>query len=228
MAARRAVALMEEAVGLHREEAELLGRADCPSAAAPLPCTPAVARAFLALAVDGEVDAAGGDGDGDEGGSAFGMQLERIFNHAVARAKPQRSGQPSERLLGLQASDRLHAFGRGCVESDDEDDDDDDATEPTRFGVGARVECREPDMHGMSARGVTVSWRPGTVSALWVSVMCPNCPQLHLHAYRVLLDGRDGAPPTPILVEDDDDFYVRSASQPLLSRCPHRPRPALG
>ena len=192
--ARRAVALMEEAVGLHMEEAEMLGLADCTSSAAPLPCTPAVARAFLALAVEGGADAAARDADADEGGSAFGSQLERILTHAVARAKPQRSGRPAERLLGLQASDRLDAFGLA----------------PTRFGVGARVECRFPGSH---------TWQPGTVSTLWVRATCPspNSPQLHLHAYRVLLDGRDGAPPRAVLIADDDEGDVRSASQPLLA-----------
>ena len=204
--ARRAVALIEEAVGLHMEEAEMLGLADCTSSAAPLPCTPAVARAFLALAVEGGADAAAGDTDADEGGSAFGSQLERILTHAVARAKPQRSGRPAERLLGLQASDRLHAFGLARDESDDEDHDDE--AQPTRFGVGARVECRHPE---------SFLWHPGTVSALWVRAMCPNCPQLHLHAYRVLLDGRDGAPPLTVLIAHDDEDEVRSASQPLLA-----------
>ena len=192
VAARRAVAMMEEALSLHTEEAQLLGGANRKpaAAAAPLPCTPAVARAYLALAVDGGDEGADGEGAGSEGGSGFGMQLERLFNHTVARAKPHRPGQPAtQRLLGLQATDHLHAFGKasdrphafGTVESDDGDDDDD--TVPTRFGVGCRVELLDCD-----------AWHPGTVSALWVFGMCPSCPELHLHAYRILLDGPDGAP----------------------------------
>ena len=209
VAARRAVALVQEVLGLHGEEAELLGKADCTPSAAPLPCSLAVAKAYLALPVEGS-DGAAASGGGESGG-AFALQLERIFCHAAATARPHRPERASpQRLLGMQARDRLHAFGRATESDDDSEEDEDDADGPTRFGVGARVEVLMRDAE-------SVEWRSGVVASLWVKRMCPYCPTLHSYPYRVLLDGRHGGPAEEALVEHDDHWYVRSASAPLLA-----------